>query len=138
MRQILARLLALDMATDEAGEPHPSYVRFDANASDLMEGWRQQCHDREMEAEGLLMSHIGKFPGLAARLPLLLAAIDHAFDGAPQPSAITTSEFGRARHDIEAYALPMPAPKDDPRVGRAVKDYEVNPIVLAEACDKRV
>ena len=198
-----ARLVALDMPANEEGDLRPWFAGFDSGAAALMDGWRQQCSDWEKDAEGLLMSHIGKFPGLAARLSLVLAALDHAFDGAPQPNTITVSEFGRACHYIEAYALPMarrcyawasvpaseaaarrllalireegwrsfttrqvmrqeraalgtsskldPAlavllegdvirpvgtPTDEPRGGRAVKAYEVNPAVLGAINDK--
>lgn len=67
------------------------------------------CAEWEAGVEGLLLSFIGKLPGMAARLALVLAAIGHAFDGEPDPGqrSIGPDEFGRACHFLESYALPM-------------------------------
>ena len=46
-------------------------------------------------------------PGLAARLPLVLAYLDWAAEAAEMPCAITVQHFGRAAHLVEAYILPM-------------------------------
>ena len=102
-----ARLLALEMPTDEAGEPNPWFVPFDEPARDLMDEWRRQVRAWEGEAAGLLVSFIGKLPGITARLALVLGLLDHAFDGAPAPEWIGVELFGRAAHLVEAYALPM-------------------------------
>ena len=74
-----------------------------------MNDWRKTCAEWESGAEGLLLSFIGKLPGLAARLALVLAAIGHAFDNEADPAQrqITPAEFGRACHFTESYALPM-------------------------------
>lgn len=105
----LSRLTALHMPLGEDGEPRPWFVPFDAEAQVLMNDWRQTCDGWEAGAEGLLLSFIGKLPGLAARLALVLAAIGHAFDGEPDPAQrhITRAEFGRACHFLDSYALPM-------------------------------
>lgn len=103
----MARLVAMQMPTDENGEPRPWFVPFDDDAKAMMNDWRATCAQWEASAEGLLVSFIGKLSGMAARLSLVLAGIAHAFDNAPDPRSITPAEFGRACHFIEAYALPM-------------------------------
>lgn len=74
-----------------------------------MNAWHKTCAGWEARAEGLLLSFIGKLPGMAARLSLVLAGIAHAFDGADDPRRITPAEFGRACHFLAEYALPMAA-----------------------------
>lgn len=105
--EAMTRLTALQMPTDDDGQLRPWFVPFDADAQKLMNEWRATCAEWEYRAEGLLLSFIGKLPGMAARLSLVLAGIAHAFDGAPDPQGITAAEFGRACHLIEEYALPM-------------------------------
>ncbi len=53
------------------------------------------------------MSFIGKLPGMAARLALVLACLDWATEGGGEPREITVRHFGRAAHLVEAYVLPM-------------------------------
>lgn len=103
----LVRLLALDMVTDEDGTVRPWFVPFAEDARRLMDEFRLTVRGWEAEAEGLLLSFIGKLPGLAARLALVLGCLDHAADDAEEPREITASEFGRAAHLVEAYSLPM-------------------------------
>jgi hypothetical protein len=54
-----------------------------------------------------MLSFVGKLPGLAARLALVLAHLDWAADGADEPLEISNQHFGRAAHLVEAYLLPM-------------------------------
>lgn len=105
----MERLTAMQMPLGEDGEPRPWFVPFDAEAQAMMNEWRKTCAEWEAGAEGLLLSFIGKLPGLAARLALVLAAIGHAFDGEQDPAhrSIGPEEFGRACHFLESYALPM-------------------------------
>ncbi|HRO14786.1 MAG TPA: DUF3987 domain-containing protein, partial [Paracoccus sp. (in: a-proteobacteria)] len=103
----MARLTALDLVPDDNGNLRPWIVPFDADAQAMMNAWRRTCAGWEAEAEGLLLSFIGKLPGMAARLALVLAGIAHAFDGADDPRRITRAEFGRACHFLAEYALPM-------------------------------
>ena len=105
--QAWARLVSLQMTPYENGELRPWFTQFDEDARTLMDAWRIQCSEWETGKSGLLLSHIGKLPGLAARLSLVLAAIDHAFEDTPAPNIITANEFGRACHFFETYGLPM-------------------------------
>lgn len=105
----MARLTGLDMVQDENGTLQPWFVEFNDEAKAMMDVWRNQCSEWEAETDGLLLSFIGKLPGIAARLALVLSAIAYAFDGAPDPGlkGITAAEFGRACHFLEEYAVPM-------------------------------
>lgn len=105
----IARLTAFQMPVGDDGESRPWIVPFDDGARALMNHWREACAEWEKDAEGLLLSFIGKMPGLAARLSLVLAAIGHAFENEADPAQrhITPAEFGRACHFLETYALPM-------------------------------
>lgn len=103
----LSRLLALDMVADGEGGARPWFIPFADDARGLMDDFRQAVRGWEADAEGLMLSFVGKLPGLASRLSLVLACLDHAAEDAPEPREITAREFGRAAHLVEAYVLPM-------------------------------
>lgn len=105
--RVLERLLSLKLVTDENDETRPWFVPFADDARDLMDDFRQTVRKWEADADGLMLSFIGKLPGLAARLSLVLGCLDFAADEADEPSQITASEFGRAAHLVAAYFLPM-------------------------------
>lgn len=103
----LARLLTLEMPTDDAGQMRPWIVPFADDARDLLDGFRQQVREWEAGAEGLLLSFIGKLPGLSVRLSLVLAMLEWASGDVPEPRQIGAYHFGRAAHLVESYLLPM-------------------------------
>ena len=105
--EVLSRLLSLDLVTNEADELLPCFIHFDDDARNLMDKWRLRVREWENSSEGLLLSFIGKLPGLAARLSLILAFLDWASGEGDEPREITVDAFGRAAHFIEDYALPM-------------------------------
>jgi hypothetical protein len=107
MEEALARLLTLDLVTDEDNEEHPSFIPFTDDACNLMDDLRQSVRDWESGAEGLMLSFLGKLPGLAARLALVLAFLDWAIEGGEEPNSISVAHFGRAAHLVEFYFLPM-------------------------------
>ena len=107
MERALERLLSLQLVTAEDGEARPWFITFAGDARALMDDFRETVRGWEAAADGLLLSFIGKLPGLAARLSLVLGCLDWAADGAEEPHEITASEFGRAAHLVEAYLLPM-------------------------------
>ena len=61
----------------------------------------------EAGTEGLLMSFVGKLPGMAVRLSLVLAYLEWASGEADEPREIDASQFGKAVLLIETYLLPM-------------------------------
>lgn len=105
--RVLDCLLAMDMVKEEKGDVRPWFIPFSEEARALMDEFRQSVRDWESGAEGLLLSYMGKLPGLAARLALVLGCLDHAAGETAELLEITPSEFGRAAHLIEAYFLPM-------------------------------
>ena len=107
MESALTRLLTLDFVTDEAGETRPSFIPFTEDAQRLMHEIKVEARGWEAKAEGLMLSFIGKLPGLTARLALVLAFLDWATEGAEEPREITHQHFGRAAHLVESHLLPM-------------------------------
>ena len=105
--KVLARLLTRNLVTDETGNERPWYIHFSDEARAQMDAFRLAVRGWEAGCEGLLLSFIGKLPGLAARLALVLALLDWAADGGEEPHEITVQHFGRAAHLVEAYLLPM-------------------------------
>lgn len=103
----LARLLSLDMVTDESGAARPWVVPFTEEARDLLDTFRETAREWEAGAEGLLLSFIGKLPGLAVRLSLVLAFLDWAAEGGTEPRELGRHHLGRAAHLVEVFALPM-------------------------------
>ena len=107
MEAALGRLLTLDLVTDEARKARPWLIHFTEDAQALMDDLRAVVRGWEAEAEGLMLSFVGKLPGMAARLALVLAFLDWAAEGTEEPREITHQHFGRAAHLVEYYLLPM-------------------------------
>ncbi len=103
----IGRLLSLEMPSDEDGVQRPWFVPFSEASRDMLDAFRLEVRRWEGDAEGLLLSFIGKLPGLAARLSLVIAMLDWASGEADMPSEITVQHFGRAAHLVESYLLPM-------------------------------
>lgn len=114
------RLHGLRPATDEHGSKRPLFVHLDDAAQTALHEFRIQCRDWEAQATGLMKSHIGKLPGLAVRVSLVLALLDWAIDtDAEDVGGITAPHIGRACHYVgehlrghahRAYGASSPAP----------------------------
>jgi len=103
----LARLHRLKMATNEQDELRPWIVPFSDAARDHLDAFRHTVRAWESEAEGLLLSFIGKLPGLSVRLSLILTYLDWLTGQDLEPVEIDGGRFERAALFIEHYALPM-------------------------------
>ncbi len=79
------RLFSLEPATDDAGAPQPMSVPFDEDARSALQDFRSQCRDWGDSAHGPMKSHMGKLPGLAARVSLILALMDWSIGHEPEP-----------------------------------------------------
>ncbi len=101
------RLLNLQMPIGKEGNVQPWYVPFSDEAAQACQTYREAVGAWETGAEGLLLSFIGKLPGLAVRLSLILSFLDYAAYGENQPEDIEVDAFRRAAHFMEFYALPM-------------------------------
>ncbi len=107
-RHAFERLLSLRPVVIEEDEPRPFYVHFDPDAQDLLQQFRQQCRMWETASDGLMKSHIGKFPGLAIRLATILLYLDWAIGhDSTQPDQVTANHLGRACHYVGEYLRPM-------------------------------
>ena len=103
----LTRLLSLEPVTDDAGNTRPWIFHFTESARGLLDGFRLQCREWEGQADGSMLSFIGKLPGLSVRLALVLALLDWAADSDDLPAAISEGNYARAAHLLSAYFLPM-------------------------------
>jgi hypothetical protein len=101
------RLYSLPLIENQFGEKHPWFVPFSPDAAELLDQFRQSVRSWESGEEGLLLSFIGKLPGLAVRLSLVLTYLDWSVKGGTEPSEITLAQFARAAHLVEAYIVPM-------------------------------
>lgn len=62
----------------------------------------------EEGTEGLILSFLGKLPGLSVRFSLVLACLRRAvMDGDAEPFPISREDYGRARDFVLNYILPM-------------------------------
>jgi hypothetical protein len=103
----ITRLLTLKMPVDEEGGERPWFIHFSDDARQLLDGFRETVRGWEAGTEGLLLSFIGKLPGMAARLSLVLAHLEWASGEAEEPGEIGVDHFGRAAHLVSDYLLPM-------------------------------
>lgn len=121
----LARLYGLKMASDERDELRPCFLPFTEDARSLLDAFRLTARGWEAGTEGLMLSFIGKLPGLAVRLSLVLTYLDWLAEGGAEPYEIGLNAFGRAAHFIEVYVLPMArrayAGADIPKAERAAR-----------------
>lgn len=107
LERTLERLLSLEMAGSDWLGWNPIFVPFTDHAQNLMDDFRLAVRRWEGAAEGLLLSFIGKLPGLAARLSLVLACLDWAAEDDQLPIEIEADHFKRAAELVGNYLLPM-------------------------------
>jgi hypothetical protein len=107
LERTLERLLTLDMVADDHGGQKPIFVPFTDAAQKLMDDFRLAVRRWEVGAEGLLLSFVGKLPGLAARLSLVLACLDWAAENDDMPNEVRADHFARAAELVGNYVLPM-------------------------------
>lgn len=103
-----SRLLKLEPSYNEFGEPRPYLVRFDEPACERLQALRAACREREGSTEAMMKSHIGKMPGLAVRLAVVLLYLDWAIgNDSASPGVVGKAEMDRACRLIEDYLAPM-------------------------------
>lgn len=106
IESVYRNLFDLQMAETEQGGLEPFQVHLTEEARQSVNIWRQWVRDRENENEGLLVSWLGKLPGMALRLSLVLAALDCA-EREETLINVTKDQFHRATQWLAGYALPM-------------------------------
>ncbi|TNC61329.1 YfjI family protein [Rubellimicrobium roseum] len=107
IKSALQKMLTLRMATDESDTLRPWFVHFSEEARAMLDEFRKQAREWEGQAEGLLLSFIGKLPGMAVRVSLVLGMMAWASGEADEPYEITLAHFDSAMHLVERYLLPM-------------------------------
>ena len=104
----LGKLHALEMGRDDQGNPAPTLVPFSEEAAHELEAWRKGQTTREAGVSGLLLSHVGKLPGIVVRLSLVLTFLEWAATpNAPEPTEIPKRHALAAIGLVDAYFLPM-------------------------------
>lgn len=71
-KRAFLKLSNLSMASDQYGKPEPVIVPLSAAAKEIFKAWRRENHLQQLHASGFGASHLGKGPGLVARLSLIL------------------------------------------------------------------
>ena len=102
------RLYALRQPQDGSGVLRPWFIPLSETARAMLTEFRKWGREQEAKHTGLLVSFIGKTPGIAIRLALILAYLDWATSqDKAEPAEVSEAHLGRACHFIEAYLLPM-------------------------------
>lgn len=104
---IFERLLSLEMTKDDDGLPKPKLLGFTEEAQQAVDEFRHKVRDWEADVDGLLLSVIGKLPGLTIRLSLVLTMLKWACGPQDEPSKIDTAAYRKATRLVENYFLPM-------------------------------
>ena len=105
---VLRRLVGLRMYTDEKDVTRPWMIRLNASALDYLDTLRSELRALGDEAEGLILSYIGKMNGFTLRLSLILTMLDWATDGtSAEPVEVTAETFDRAANFSLSYAILM-------------------------------
>ena len=87
----LRRLLTLQQDEQE-GRKVPRVLSFDAAAADHVQTWREQIAGLESAASGLFLSWLGKLPGYAVRLAVVLELLWWSADAQSGSEPVRISE----------------------------------------------
>jgi hypothetical protein len=88
--------------------PHPLALPFTEAAHDLHWKLRQEVRALEEDEEGVLLSWIGKMPGLCIRLAVTSSHMEWSWAGkGSPPSNVEEEEVRKAIRLLSAYLLPM-------------------------------
>lgn len=90
-------------------KPDPKIIAFSEAAAEHMQKWRKQVYDLEQSVSGKLVSWVGKLPGFALRLSLILEFLiwTETSPDTPEPSEISERAILAALTFLEDFALPM-------------------------------
>jgi len=107
IQRVLNRLLNLSMYDDENGILQPTIIHFSEGAKNALNEFRKSVRELENKAEGLILSFLGKLPGIAVRLSLVIQYLDWASEGNSEPDQISSDTLDRAVSLVMNYLLPM-------------------------------
>lgn len=107
--QAFSRLAALESSVGDDGRRFPSGVPLSTSAANMLEEWRRDVlPQHERMSRGLLLSALGKLPGVIVRLSLVFEYLAWAVDpDRPEPETVSASAVDAAITFAEEYALPM-------------------------------
>lgn len=98
------RLRELPLDEDDA----PKVLPFSKEAQHVFVEWRKRVQRSEQRATGTMISFIGKMPGVAVRLSVVLTYLDwSALKNASEPKGINLQYLERAIALIDDYLIPM-------------------------------
>ena len=106
----LGKLRKLAFQTDnENGGMMPITLPIEPAALDVFQEWREQHFEDSQSASGLMASSLGKMPGQALRLSLVLELLWWAAgpEGAAEPKLVSARALGAALDLVEGYFKPM-------------------------------
>lgn len=102
---------ALDLipwGSDERGEVAPITLGLDGYASAVFEAFDKSIREELRDAsDTLLMAAVGKMPGMAARLALIVEYLNWAARGAAEPREVTGATMEAVCAFLSDYARPM-------------------------------
>ncbi|EAU47592.1 DUF3987 domain-containing protein [Salipiger bermudensis] len=104
---IYERLGSLEMWPDNNGMAQPKLIPFSPEASEVLYDFQCRLRDLEDGIEGPLLSFLGKLPGLAVRLSLVLSYLHWACRATSEPVTIDARMVRSAIDFITSYVLPM-------------------------------
>ena len=106
----LGRLHKLEFQHGPEGErPQPVTLPVEPTALDVFQAWRVQHHAASQSASGLMASSLGKMPGQALRLALVLELLWWAAgpDETSEPRRVSGKALNAALELIDQYFKPM-------------------------------
>ena len=89
--------------------PEPKVLPFTDHAATALHEWRLEVNSMEDAAAGLMLSWLGKLPGVAVRLALILELLawSETPEGTLEPEAITERSIVAAVTFLVDFAIPM-------------------------------
>jgi hypothetical protein len=89
--------------------PEPKLMPFTGPAAAALHEWRIEVASMEEAASGLMLSWLGKLPGLAVRIALILELLtwSESPDGTPDPEAVGERSILAAITFLHDFAIPM-------------------------------
>ena len=112
-QEALLKLHRLEMVPIDKNNPdaelQQQFVHFTNKSLAAMTDFRHYCRELEGQHSGLMISLIGKLPGMAARLSLILAYLDWTAGDVDlgEPVEIELDVFSRATTFCRDYIVPM-------------------------------
>lgn len=107
LRTVLQRLADLRMGSDDLGNPRPVVLSLDDEGAEAFVDWRRANDGAAHDGGTLYKGFVGKLPGLALRLALVVQLLEWADTGGPEPVGISTDVLMRVLVFLDRYAKPM-------------------------------